>query len=450
MTEAERHTPAQLSFKPVRGWQTSRAWGICLVVTYLVAVCLPVVLALLSGGFGMMPMREVGLVAGLLGFSLLAMQPVLAGRFHWLDRPFGLDMVMRFHTAMAILAVVLLLVHPVLLTLTAGPVAGGTPWPVWVGIIAVLLLLAGGVYALLARLRFRVLEYQTWRRLHKGMIAVVVLGFIHSILLGRNLRDPVLRTYWSALFATAVVVFLWRNVFVPLAGRRRFRVTDVRQSSHDSYTISMEPADGKDLPPRNPGQFMFLKLIRPGRTSEEHPFTISASPTEPGRLTATIKESGDFTNTIGSTRPDDRALAEHPFGRFSYVHHDVRSFVFIAGGVGITPIRSMLMCLADCGDTRPAVLIYGNKKERDILFRDELAELPENVRITHVLSEPDEGWQGETGFVTSEIIQRHAGESLAEADVFLCGPPAMMRKVRSALKDLGVDSSRIHYERFSM
>ena len=282
------------------------------------------------------------------------------------------------------------------------------------------------------------------------MIAIVVLGFIHSILLGHDLNEPALLAYWSGLFGAALLVFAWRNVIVAMWGRRRFRVAEVQSASHDTYTLRLEPADGKDLPPRNPGQFMFLKLICPRRPSEEHPFTISASPTEPGHLAATIKQSGDFTNTIDQTRPGDEASVEHPFGQFSYVHHEANRFLFIAGGVGVTPIRSMLRCLADSGDTRPAVLIYGNKTERDILFRDELADLPENVQVVHVLSDPDEGWDGETGYVTDEVIRRHAGEFLERADVYLCGPPPMMDMLTKALRELGVDSSRLHYERFSL
>ena len=449
--EAARDTKVR-GFQPALGWQTSATWGACLAIGYILLACLPVGLALLARPGSDEPvLTELGLGAALLGFSLLALQPVLAGRFHWLDRPFGLDIVMRFHKAMAILAGALLLAHPILLSLGAGNwrlLAFDTPWQVWLGKAALILLVLGVGYALAVRV-WR-LEYQTWRRIHKGMVAVVILGFLHSILLGHDLQEPVLLTYWSAFFGVAAAVFVWRNAVVPIWGRRRFRVADVRSASHDTYTLRLEPTDGKAIPARNPGQFMFLKLIRPGRPSEEHPFTISASPTEPDHLVATIKESGDFTNTIGQTQPGDEARVEHPFGRFSYAHYEPESFVFIAGGVGITPIRSMLRCLADSGDTRPVVLIYGNKTEGDILFRDELGDLPENVSVVHVLSDPDESWDGPRGYVTKDIIEQHAGEWLSKADIYLCGPPPMMDKVQQALRELSVDASRMHYERFSL
>jgi len=450
-TDVTRDKP-RIAFTPQIGWQNAPAWGILLISAYLLLACLPVLLAWIAQPSPGNPfLKELGLGAVLLGFSLLTLQVVLAGRFHWLDRPFGLDVVMQFHKAMAILAGVLLLSHPVLLSLAAG---GGhlsslhTPWQVWLGEIALAVLVLGVGYALLVQV-WR-LEYQTWRRVHKGMIVILGLGFLHGVLLGHDLRDPMLLTYWSALFGAAMLVFAWRNAVIPIRGGRRFRVSGVRQASHDTYTIRLEPADDKPVPRWNPGQFMFLRLIRPGRSSEEHPFTISASPTEPGHLAATIKKSGDFTGTVDQTRPGDEARVEGPFGRLSYVYDDVKRFVFIAGGVGITPIRSMLRCLADSGDVRPAVLIYGNKAERDILFREEFDNLPGNVRVMHVLSKPDKEWAGPTGYVTREIIEEHAGDGLSEADVYLCGPPPMMNMAVKTLRELDVDPARIHYERFSL
>lgn len=451
MTDAEPADRRE-TFRADLDWRSSGAWAVCLLLGYLVLACLPVVLALAARPGSDEPLlEELGMGAALLGFAMLALQPLLAGRFHWADRPVGHDALVRFHQGAAVLAAILLTAHPLLLSAGEGNwrlLTFDTSWQVWLGKTALLLLLLGAAYAVLAHATR--LQYQTWRRAHKGMVVVVILGFLHSVLLGHDFEEPMVLVYWSALFAVAAGVFLWRNVAVCLWARRRFRVADVHQGSHDTYTVRLEPADGKPLPARNPGQFMFLTLLRPGRKSEEHPFTISASPTEGGSLAATIKQSGDFTDTIGQTSPGDEARVEHPFGRFSHVHHRPEKLVFLAGGVGITPIRSMLRCLADSGDTRPAVLIYGNKAEGDILFREELDALGANVRVVHVLSEPDENWDGESGYVTREIIERHAGELLGEADVYLCGPPAMMDMLLDALGELGVPGARIHAERFSL
>ena len=209
----------------------------------------------------------------------------------------------------------------------------------------------------------------------------------------------------------------------PLQGHRhQFR-------NADTYTLTFEPEDGNPII-RNPGQFMFLKLIRPGRRSELHPFTISASPLNEKQLQATIKQSGNFTNSIDQTKPGDVGKIEAPFGRFSYVYHDPAKILFIAGGVGITPIMSMVRCLRNTDDKRSVCLLYGNNTEKDIIFQQEIDALPEQFKTVHVLV--------------------NAGDVINDAHVYLCGPPVMMDKVISALQGLGVDDKRIHFERFTL
>ncbi len=439
------------SVLPPDRWQDGRRWGGALVALYVVLALLPVGLA-----FALAPrpagpfLLELARLAGLLGFALLALQVALSARIRVVDAPFGLDVVMRLHERMAMVAGVLLLAHPVLLAFGAhgwGLFRLGAGWRVNLGQAALVLLVLVVLFALFFQ-RLGI-EYQVWRVGHKAAILVVVVGFVHSMAIGSNLRHAGMRAYWWLLLVMAVGLFVFRNVFVPLWGRRRFRVAGVEQETHDTYTIKLEREDGRPLAHR-PGQFMWLKLKRPGRPSEEHPFTISSSPTRQPPLTATIKESGDFTNTIGRTRPGDTAGIEAPYGRFSLLHHDPEVFLFIAGGVGITPILSMLEYLQDTGDERPGVLLYGNKTEDDIIRREFLDGLPENIRVVHVLSEPDEDWAGPTGYVTADIIREHAADVLEEAHAYVCGPPPMMDMVIGALRDLGVERRRIHSERFAI
>jgi len=189
---------------------------------------------------------------------------------------------------------------------------------------------------------------------------------------------------------------------------------------------------------------------RPGRKSETHPFTIAASPLEPGIVESTIKQSGNFTDTIDQTRPGDLGRIEGPFGRFSLVHHDIEHFLFIAGGVGITPIMSMLRYLRDTDDPRPAVLLYANKTAADIIFASELEQLPDHVRVVHVLSRPDDSWTGRTGHINRALIEEAAGEHLEITHVFLCGPRPMMYAVMGELKKAGIARHRIHHERFTI
>ena len=204
-----------------------------------------------------------------------------------------------------------------------------------------------------------------------------------------------------------------------------------------------------------PGQFHFLTFRRdPILPVEEHHWTISSSPTEPGFVSSTIKESGDFTATIGKTKTGDTALVYAPFGRFSYLlHSDERDFVFIAGGIGITPLMSMLRHMRDTQAGARVLLLYANRCEEDIVFREELAEIERGehprLKVIHVLTEAGNGWQGEKGRLDHERLERHCRIDLDAKAFYICAPAALTKSVILFLKNRGVKDGRIHFEYFS-
>ena len=400
-----------------------------------------------------------GKAAALLGFSILAMQFVLSARIKWAERPFGLDRVMRFHKWMGVTAGFLILAHPLGLVLGGAGwgliFSFGRHWAVGLGKIA-FVLLAVLVIASVYRVTLRI-EYQKWLLAHNAAAAIIlVLGFVHSWALGDELQSGAMRTWWVILLAGAGLAFVNSRLIVPLRRRRRAHtVAEVRRETPNVWTIKMTPPKGAAKPDYKPGQFHFLTLYRgEGVPVEEHPFTISSSPSEEGYIASTIKESGDYTSTIGRTKPGDRAAVDGPFGRFSYLEHPGEGdLVFIAGGIGITPLRAMLRHMSDTGSERQVLLLYGNRTAEDIVFREELESIAAGgtprLRVVHVLSEPKADWQGEKGYVDEEKIRRLCGDTSGKA-FYICGPPVMMKKVIAALKRMGVPRGRIHYEMFSL
>ncbi|MFL5335975.1 MAG: hypothetical protein ACJ8H8_23075 [Geminicoccaceae bacterium] len=125
--------------------------------------------------------------------------------------------------------------------------------------------------------------------------------------------------------------------------------------------------------------------------------------------------------------------------------------VLIAGGVGITPMRSILRTLTDRGDPRPVMLIYSSRDWDSITFREELEALTERLqlRVVHVLSSPPEGWMGERGFIDAPLFKRHLPPPYADHEYFICGPDVMMDAIEAALRELRVPLSRYHSERYS-
>jgi ferredoxin-NADP reductase len=227
--------------------------------------------------------------------------------------------------------------------------------------------------------------------------------------------------------------------------RNPHTVSEIVKENHDITSLYF---DGPAIA-YAPGQFMIVNLETDRGYSESHPYTISSSPTD-SRLRMSAKAIGDFSRRVAKIETGAKALIEAPYGVFSYTSVENEHLVFIVGGIGITPFLSQLKHMRATGAQKRVTMIWGNKTQKDICFIDELEaaekELPD-FRLVHVLS--DEEWEGETGFVTADIVTKYVSDVDAP-HYFLCGPPIMMKKVFGALRGLGVSNKQLHYERFAL
>jgi predicted ferric reductase len=197
-----------------------------------------------------------------------------------------------------------------------------------------------------------------------------------------------------------------------------------------------------------PGQFALLRFWAPGFRLQAHPFSFSKAPAA-GELRFSIKKSGDFTARLqAELKPGTQVVLDGPYGVLTGRRLKSGKALFIAGGIGITPLRAIAEKL--CAARTDSVLLFSNRRRRDIVFMDELAELEKSgvFRAVHVLTE-DNDWAGEKGRLDAACIKRLVPDA-AERDAFLCGPPPMMAALRAALLSLGADKARIYYERFSL
>lgn len=435
------------------------AAGLLRIILYAVLASLGLWLAVFRGTPEGDPWYEIGRSFALLGFLILVLQFILAARSKWIERPFGLDILLRFHQHMAAFAFLLLLLHPLLL-------AGGgqgwrlllgldLPWYIWAGKGALLLLVAN---VLVSKYQARLgLSFEQWRVLHDIFAPLLLLlAFLHSWYAGEDLQLLSLRGLWLAALAAALAAFLIHRFIRPYRlGRRPYRVVEVKPEAPEVWSVTLVPPPGESVPAYHPGQFHFLTFHRGrGLPEEEHHWTISSSPAQHRTLSSTIKAVGDFTKTIGQTQPGDTATVHGPFGRFAYtLHPEDRDLVFIAGGIGITPLMGMLRHMRDTRDGRSVLLLYANRKQEQIVFYEELNQIEAGgyprLRTVHVLSRPDAGWTGESGRLDREKVAKYCGPEPGSNTFYVCGPPGMVRIILQTLRDMGVPDRAIRTEIFS-
>jgi predicted ferric reductase len=434
-------------------------WGAILIFLYALLVSLPIILVFwkVPEGDGNI-IIELGKAFALSGFAILTLQFVLASRLRWLARPFGLEILLRYHKAMAIFGGILILLHPILLAVGSGywELLYGfkQPWYILLGKLAFLLLLVQIVTSI-NRQRLH-LKFERWRLLHNLAPLIFLFAFIHSLQVGEEDLGPTpLQILWWTFFGLAALTYGYHKVYAPLRAKRKaYRVSGVKQESPDTWTLSLQPPPGASLPGYRPGQFQFVVLWRGerGLPVEEHHFTIASSPEAP-ELQMTIKSVGDFTATIRQTQPGDKVSVEGPFGRFSYtLHPQDKNFVFLAGGIGITPLMSMLRHMRDTQADISVLLIWGNKSEADIIFKEDLEAMAAGekprLQVVHILSQPGADWSGEKGYLCADFLRKYIKDGFAEKIYYICGPPVMTDLALRLLRGLGVPADKIDYEQF--
>lgn len=178
-------------------------------------------------------------------------------------------------------------------------------------------------------------------------------------------------------------------------------------------------------------------------------FTHSSSPTE-GYLDFTTRLTGsEYKNALDDLPIGTEVEIEGPFGSFT-LREDAQRVAFLTGGIGITPVRSILRYLADGGPDIEVALLYGNKDQESIAFRLELeafeGQLPA-LKVAHVLTDPLPGWEGHRGYIRDDILEAELGDG-AGWTYYLSGPPAMVAALKQVLSDRGVDRRRIVMENF--
>jgi predicted ferric reductase len=426
---------------------------------YLGLTLAPLAVAALAPASGPLSFGgAVGVAAGLLAFGLLAAESVLVSRLRWAAAPFGTDALMHFHRLMGVAAVGFVVAHPLLLL---GPRATAMALVGWRGGAdrgagwAALLLVVVVVVTSIGRRRLR-LSYEAWRAIHAaGAVLIVATSLLHAVLLGRRTASPLVAATLGA-YAVAFVALVARRTLVRplLLARRPWVVVENRDEGASTRTLVLRPSAGAGFP-FAPGHFVWLVTGRRPWRGQEHPLTIASSAERPpgGPIELAVKDLGDWSGgVVPRLAPGTRVWVDGPYGVFTPDETPCDGLLLIAGGIGITPMRSILLTMRDRGDRRPVVLVYAARSWSRVVFRAEIERLQAvlDLRVVWVFEEPDAGWAGERGFVTAAILRRHLPRNVARWECFVCGPPPMLDAMERVLPAVGVATRRIHTERFEV
>ncbi|MDQ6771540.1 MAG: ferric reductase-like transmembrane domain-containing protein [Candidatus Dormibacteraeota bacterium] len=404
---------------------------------------------------------EFSVALGFVGLSMMGLQFALVARFKTVAAPFGIDFLNKFHREVSFVALAFILAHPILLFVQDSakylPLLNvvTAPWRARFGVSSVLLLIVL-IGTSIWRRQLR-LSYEVWQLTHGILaVAIVLFALLHIHLVGFYTQGVARRLLFDLYGASLIMLLVWVRVIAPaLRLRRPWRVVRVQPQRGASSTVVFEPVghEGFDF---QPGQFVWLSARRSPFNLTYHPISFSSEgDVEPGgEIAITVKERGDWTREIPTIKPGARLFVDGPHGVFSMDLEQAMGYGFIAGGVGITPMYSMVSTMLKRGDVRPVYLFYANGDWEHVTFREELAELAKampNLHVIHVLGRPPDGWDGESGRITAELLQRHLpAHQYRRYQYFICGPGPMMDAMEAALSEIGVPHANIDTERFDM
>jgi ferredoxin-NADP reductase len=221
------------------------------------------------------------------------------------------------------------------------------------------------------------------------------------------------------------------------------KVIELIQCTPTAATLRMEKPDGFTF---KPGQWGYFTIERDG-AKVSRSLSFSSSPTEPYLEFTKRISSSDFCRTVEQLQQGDEISFRGPMGNLIY-EGGLNKVTFLAGGIGITPIRSILKYAVDRGINGDKYLLYGNLNMVETAFADEIEQWKREdpgLKVTHVLNDPPQGWDGFTGFIDSRVIEASV-PNLSDQTFFVSGPPPMVNAVTGCLDELGVHRDRVFKE----
>lgn len=269
----------------------------------------------------------------------------------------------------------------------------------------------------------------------------LVAGATNLVLLGLGMRDGLAATAWK------------RGSLLRKAKVYAARVIGTDQLAEGTLALRIAKPEGFTF---RAGQAVYVTLKEPAKADARghiRTFSLASAPTESELLIATRLGDSTFKQALRGLAPGATVEIEGPYGDLALHEDGARPAVFLTGGIGVTPFRSMIVDALEGGVKHRLVLVYSNRTPESAAFLDELKSLQQanaNFELVSTMTDvsADAGWSGERGSITRELLARHLGD-LKKPVYYLAGAPAMVASMELLLREAGVAKESIRAEKFA-
>jgi predicted ferric reductase len=383
-------------------------------------------------------------------------QLLIIGRTVWIERLYGFDKLTKIHRLNGYLIIFLIIIHPIFIT-SSYAIAAKTNYLNQFNFfllhyqdikpaVASLVLFIAIVFISIYIIRNKI-KYEYWYYVHLLTYLAIIFSFGHQLKLGGDFQEqPALKIYWLAIYIFVFLNLVFYRFLKPLLNFIRFGFS-IEKIVKETEKVSSIYIKGKNIAnfKIHAGQFMLFRFFQEHYWLESHPFSMSIEPNS-SYLRISIKSLGDFTSQISRLKKGTKVLIEGPLGRFIGIGNK-RKYLFIAGGIGITPIRAIIGSLEGDNDV---ILLNSVKDEKEIVFKNELDHLVKKHTYTiKYLFTENKNNPDINGRIDKDKILKFV-KDVKEREIYICGPKSMMNSLKIILQELGVPPVSIHMEEFAL
>ena len=437
-----------------------RIWG--LFVLFSVILFFPFVLPLLQGAEGA-AFPSPFIFWGILSYSFMAYDVIIGARLAFFEKGHGLPDVYLHHGLLGFGAIISAVIHGIYSVLRESHTfdLSVTQLLGYVALILLVLIIFSGMFMLsnefirkskfLMKLKERVFNREVGLFMHRAAFVSTLFMFWH-IIITRAASNIWFK--WAMIFTFALTMLIYAASKIKRILAPQFRLEEIESLPGRCYHLIFASKNGKNYRYRA-GQYVFVRFVESALPRESHPFSFSSHPSDENNgFSVMVKEAGDYTDRISKLKKGDLAKIEGPYGTFLYGKKDYRDIplVLIGGGIGVTPMISILNEMLATGNKQKVILLWALNEKAEIFYQERYEELMNKYdNFSYQITLADEKTEEYGyGFIDNSFLEKSGAFTLPDnTEFYLCGPLPMMVSVEKILRNNNIPKKRIHAEKFT-